>query len=374
MNHTGLFFLPSLFYYTPDKEIKYCWNNKYKNRSNQTLFEPTDKKTKFMFGIRVWKSKFDEKMSKTTNFSSKNSDELNKENNKIVECDEYLNVHSLNLYTDTVSILLQKAVDDGSGNKESTELAGNLIKWDIRVGDGQIKLEVFKKINTKWESINIRIENYYYPYKYGSDFCNNYKLIESLLFSNDDIVILTTFEHKLELIDDIYKKCTTYSKEDLMNNKSFLSIITSAMPLLNEYYPEYILKYSSETNMIIDSSFYYYNWFLELIKPQPSPFTETINRNIYKTWNGEALINFKWNAYGKYYYAIIWILFMTLLGCFTTAATIPQQYINKEVRQQLFIASIILGSIHLIFEIRQFCYNITKWFYNFWNIFGKYDV
>ncbi|PKY30700.1 hypothetical protein RhiirB3_447916 [Rhizophagus irregularis] len=48
----------------------------------------------------------------------------------------------------------------------------------------------------------------------------------------------------------------TYFKEDLMNNKSFLSIITSAMPLLDEYYPEYILKYSSETNMIIDSSFY----------------------------------------------------------------------------------------------------------------------
>src|SRR6185369_1287290 len=30
----------------------------------------------------------------------------------------------------------------------------------------------------------------------------------------------------------------------------------SAMPLLDEYYPEYILRYSSETNMIIDSSFY----------------------------------------------------------------------------------------------------------------------
>ncbi|PKK55542.1 hypothetical protein RhiirC2_858970, partial [Rhizophagus irregularis] len=112
-----------------------------------------------------------------------------------------------------------------------------------------------------------------------------------------------------------------------------------------------------------------YNWFLELIRPQSSPFTETINRNIYKTWNGEALINFKWNAYGKYYYAMIWILFMALLGCFTTAATIPQKYINEEVRQQLFIASIILGFIHLFFEIRQFFYNITKWFYNFWNIF-----
>ncbi|RGB42354.1 hypothetical protein C1646_751126 [Rhizophagus diaphanus] len=44
MNYIGLFLLPSLFYYTPDKEIKYCWNSKYKNRLNQTLFDnPTDK-------------------------------------------------------------------------------------------------------------------------------------------------------------------------------------------------------------------------------------------------------------------------------------------------------------------------------------------
>ncbi|EXX74794.1 hypothetical protein RirG_047800 [Rhizophagus irregularis DAOM 197198w] len=114
---------------------------------------------------------------------------------------------------------------------------------------------------------------------------------------------------------------------------------------------------------------YFLLWFLELISPQPSPFTETINRNIYKTWNGEALINFKWNAYGKYYYAMIWILFMSLLGCFTAAATIPQKYINEEVRQQLFIASIILGFIHLILEIRQFFNDIIKWFYDFWNIF-----
>ncbi|PKY47712.1 hypothetical protein RhiirA4_544150, partial [Rhizophagus irregularis] len=568
MNHTGLFLLPSLFYYTPDKKIKYCWNNNYKNNINlfyRTLFdkptyESTDDQTKFVFGIlngRVWKSKFDEKMSET-NFLSENSDELNKENNKIVECDEYLNVHLFSLYMNTVSALFEKAttnVDDS--DKESTELTGNLIKWDIRVGYSEIKLEVFKKINTEWESIKTKTE------KHPSE---GHSLIASLLFSNDDIVILTTFEnyvfknsnniystkkyeeyvrilqhykrifsistlpspnydsfkldgwvsvaknnkssllkygvelltfaikeHKLELINDIYKNCMTYFKEDPMNNKSFLSIITSAMPLLDKYYPEYILKYSSETNMIIDSSFYSikqqnknlhlysffqspqianlsqsllwtkyqrkllhghkvllflitrviqpliilltlplyfvtfyilskynfinniyttdafsrvyfhtelkifkifkknitttptvtfmipyinfvnyskdYNWFIELIRPQPSPFTETINRNIYKTWNGEALINFKWNAYGKYYYAIIWILFMALLGCFTAAATIPQQYVIEEVRQQLFIASIILGFIHLILEIRQFLYNITKWFYNFWNIF-----
>ncbi|RGB26320.1 hypothetical protein C1646_746899, partial [Rhizophagus diaphanus] len=607
MNHTGLFLLPSLFYYAPDKEIKYCWNNKYKNRFNQPLFdksltdEPTDKstdvQTKFVFGIlneRVWKSKFYENMSKA----------------KVIECDDddkktykLLNFH---LYMDTVSTLFQKAiVNDDDNEKELTVSTENLIKWDIRVDDGKIKLEVFKK----GKLISMRIENYHYPYKYDYDFCNNHKLIASSLFNNNDIVILTTFgiliytfdennkssdndktsendksifldyfyfmklenysyknsnnkylikkykeymkilqhykrifststlplpnydsfrldgwvsdiinnkscllkygvellkfaikEHKLELIDDIYKKCMTYFKEDLMNNKSFLSIITSTMPLLNEYYPKYILKYTSETNMIIDSSFYStknqnknlnlypffqspqianlsqsllwtkyhhklyyirtkyegsllsiiiwsimcliqaliilltlplyfatfyilskynfinniyasdafslvyffaesfifnffkkfimtqtitfmvpyinfvnyskdYNWFLELIKPQSSSFTETINKNIYKTWNGEALIDFKWNAYGKYYYAMIWICFMALFGCFAAAATIPPQHIHEEVRQQLFFASIILGFIHLIFEIRQFFYKIKKWFYNFWNIF-----
>src|SRR5688572_22674471 len=101
MNHTGLFLLPSLFYYTPDKEFKYCWNIKYKNRF---LDEITDyEQTKFVFGIlneHVWKSKFYENMSKT----------------KVIECDDddkktykHLNVHSFNPYIDTVSTLFQKA-------------------------------------------------------------------------------------------------------------------------------------------------------------------------------------------------------------------------------------------------------------------------
>jgi len=63
---------------------------------------------------------------------------------------------------------------------------------------------------------------------------------------------------------------------------------------------------------------------------------------------------------------------MALLGCFTAAATVPQQYIDNDVQKQLLIASIILGFIHLSFEFRQFIHNFTEWFYNFWNIFGKY--
>ncbi len=59
--------------------------------------------------------------------------------------------------------------------------------------------------------------------------------------------------HDLKLIDDIYKKCLNYFKKDLENHKEFLGIITTSMPLLKKYYPEYITKYSLDTNMIIDS-------------------------------------------------------------------------------------------------------------------------
>jgi hypothetical protein len=39
-----------------------------------------------------------------------------------------------------------------------------------------------------------------------------------------------------------------------------------------------------------------YKWYLELFKPQPSLFVKMMSRDIYKTWDGEVLINFKWNT------------------------------------------------------------------------------
>jgi hypothetical protein len=45
-------------------------------------------------------------------------------------------------------------------------------------------------------------------------------------------------------------------KKDLGNNWMFLSIITSILPLLNKHYPEYVLRYSLETIMIIDRPLY----------------------------------------------------------------------------------------------------------------------
>jgi hypothetical protein len=324
---------------------------------------------------------------------------------------------------------------------------------------------------------------------------------ECLFIYGVELLTYAIKEHKLDLVDEIYNKCLNYFKEDSGNNRMFLSIITSTMPLLNEYYPEYILRYSLETTMIIDSAFYRkeyqninlhlhsfrccfkitditqsiwwlnyccaimkdyeaddnkeknfklrsihfliilfllpilsiylvicyvllklhiindwykrfgfpnlyfflgeffsnimptqktptivfmnpyikfvnypkdYNWFLELIWPQPSPFVKTINRNIYSNWNGEVLVSFKWNTYGKYYYAMIWIGFLALLGCFSVPATVTD--IDENVRNRLLIATIILGFIHLSFEVRQILYDPVKWIRDFWNIFGKYNT
>ncbi|PKY50974.1 hypothetical protein RhiirA4_467762 [Rhizophagus irregularis] len=292
-------------------------------------------------------------------------------------------------------------------------------------------------------------------------------------------------ERDLELVDQIYKICLNHFEKDF-RNKMFLSIITSTMPLLNEYYPEYIEKFSLETTMIIDSPSYsiehqssnlhlfsfqyphmvnlsrsilwfkynelmssllenherislilnsfqfliilltfpiyfitfyilsyfnfiddlityglfsefyfkivsfssnykriptitfinpyikfvnyskHYNWFTELILPKPSPFVETINRDIYRTWSGEAILNFKWNKYGKYYHLAIWFGYIILLICFNIAAKISQEHVD--IQRKLLITSITLGSMYLILEIRQFIYDPTKWIQDIGNI------
>ncbi|GBC30372.2 hypothetical protein GLOIN_2v1794049 [Rhizophagus irregularis DAOM 181602=DAOM 197198] len=364
-------------------------SNEYQTESLSDIIRTT---TKYVFGIldgHIWKIKFEEILSKM-NLTFENTDE-NIENwyfdndfkisNEIHKTYDHLNIHLIkpSMGMDTIYALFQK-VKPHSKNKKELESSQNLIKWEISTIDTyKIRLQVFKKINVnnQWNEEDLictRVENVNESYSIN--------LLGIKLLDDSDIIILTSIdnkesllkygvelltfgikEHNLELIEDIYKTCIKYFNEDLRNNRMYLSIITSTMPLLSEYYPEYISRYSLETTMIIDPSFY------KLIIPQSSPYVKTINRDIYKTWNGETLIDFKWNTYGKYYYIIIWIGFIFLLGCFTAAATIPQQFINDDIQQQLLIISIVLGFIHLNFEIRQFIYNPIKWIHNFWNIF-----
>jgi hypothetical protein len=113
-----------------------------------------------------------------------------------------------------------------------------------------------------------------------------------------------------------------------------------------------------------------YNFLKELIKPQSSPFSQTQNNELYKTWNGEAIINFKWRVYSRYYYAGIWILFIIYLACFTLAS-VPYDIFNNEDRKKLFFLSITFGYIHLFFEIRQFIWSPIRWIAEIWNLLGN---
>ncbi|RGB39045.1 hypothetical protein C1646_812276 [Rhizophagus diaphanus] len=368
-------------------------------------------------------------------------------------------------------------------------------------GDNYVKknTKYFRELFTKSTLPIPNYESFKLNDEWISDLINN-KL--DLLRYGNKLLSFAIEGHNTELIDNIYKRCLTYYNQDLfdkMCHLKFLSIITNAMPLLNEYYPEYIKRFSLDTVMIADFPNYYlkhrnvslhlnsfirhrklidysrsiywyeyttslqklrkkrfnyylleiakylmiplilpilpiyyalfyilsnfqfinyfkyeglfsyvyyyithqskitkyfktkkpkehtaptltfviplvgffnypqdYDWFQELIKPKTSLFVEVMNRDIYKSWSGESLINFKWNAYGKYYYAIIWFMFMALFICFSAAASIS---LNEDTRNRLLIASIILGFIHLSFEIRQLIFNPYKWIHSFWNFF-----
>jgi len=90
-----------------------------------------------------------------------------------------------------------------------------------------------------------------------------------------------------------------------------------------------------------------YNWFKEIFfRPQS-----------YKTWNSEALINFKWRMYGIYYYIGICLFYTIFFISFIQGSSLE---------------TIFFGCIHLLFEIRQFLWDPLKWLLDFWNWFGTY--
>ncbi|GBC04782.1 hypothetical protein RclHR1_05870006 [Rhizophagus clarus] len=154
-------------------------------------------------------------------------------------------------------------------------------------------------------------------------------------------------QNNIELVESIYNKILEYFKEDPKNNIYILSILCKNMPYLNQNYSEFLSKYYNEMNF---------------------PFSRTQNNELYKTWNGEAIINFKWRLFGRYYYAGIWILFIIYLICFTLAS-FPSDIFNKAVRKKLFFFSIVLGSIHLSFEVRQFIWSPIRWIFDIRKLF-----
>ncbi|GBC46124.2 hypothetical protein GLOIN_2v1841250 [Rhizophagus irregularis DAOM 181602=DAOM 197198] len=91
-----------------------------------------------------------------------------------------------------------------------------------------------------------------------------------------------------------------------------------------------------------------YNKFKEFFFiPKSNPFSQSlVNNDFYKTWNGEAIINFKWRVF---------------------ASSVSSKIISENKKELLLISSIILGLLHLSFEIRQFIWNPVRWILYLWN-------
>ncbi|GBC27656.2 hypothetical protein GLOIN_2v1874143 [Rhizophagus irregularis DAOM 181602=DAOM 197198] len=502
----------SLFDYTTsngiwDSVMKSCWKKclsrlKKDKEDNQLPNNIQIKEclaTQYAFGIldgHVWKFKFEEKVEENFDellLSNENSNvpitENLDENDKIIhnECDdskkidkktyEHLNLHLFNPYMGAIHELFQAVKYDkeiDADNKEiDTEDKKNTIKWKIKINDEEMKLQVFLKNDSgEWNLIctkknqkkNLRVYEKEFKDTLPLPKHNSFKLNEWNSYVRDNKesflkhgVELLTFaikNHDLGLIDAIYEKCMEYFKEDVGNNKIFLSIITSTIPLLNEYYPEYIKRYSIDTNMIIDSPSYSiehrktlhlysfskphailpeiytyirsiyiiiirsleyllatisapkitfmvpyikfvdypqdYIWWKDFFLPQPSLFVKTTNRKeIYETWSGEALINYKWNAYGMIYYYMIWVGHIIFYSTFSLIAFPLSQSNIKEndiiaklytaAKRQIipYIILIVLGFIYLSIEVRKFIYiiynqgrntNFEQWFSNIMGI------
>ncbi|CAG8747643.1 13201_t:CDS:2, partial [Acaulospora morrowiae] len=111
-----------------------------------------------------------------------------------------------------------------------------------------------------------------------------------------------------------------------------------------------------------------YSTYWELLFPNPSSFADYDKPHLYKWWNGEALLDFKWNKYGKKYYMLIWAFYTIFMASFTISATLESQ-LSWNALKTLLISTIVTGVIHLLFEIRQFVYDMKRYVASPWNYF-----
>ncbi|KAF0448581.1 transient receptor potential cation channel subfamily a member 1-like [Gigaspora margarita] len=206
---------------------------------------------------------------------------------------------------------------------------------------------------------------------------------------------IRTYYYHDESDDSLYfnfQHCGTYINSHYLFKTSFYNYIfcwiSEKWNLLKKYprfykifafpyllYSSYFTIYPQETVTLMFplSNFATYpnNYsYSELLYIKDNSFTLlSDNLNYYKFWNVKALINFKWNTYGKFYYFIIWAIYSTFMGCFLIVVTIPENEISWINQLILLVATIFFGFIHFIFEIRQLIHRPMAYIKSPWNWF-----
>jgi hypothetical protein len=91
-------------------------------------------------------------------------------------------------------------------------------------------------------------------------------------------------------------------------------------------------------------------------------------KEFYKDLNGEAIVDFKWKTFGRYYYFLIWLIFTAFQISFITGS-LNLSFKTDHIQTQLYKTTIIIGFVQLYFELRQFIWDSIEYIHSIWNLF-----
>ncbi|KAF0540706.1 transient receptor potential cation channel subfamily a member 1-like [Gigaspora margarita] len=241
--------------------------------------------------------------------------------------------------------------------------AFDFVLFTSQIASALIKLEECHK-NLKVTERYLSKINLLVPGIYGT---NKYPILSHFhhcgIYDHTSLSMISSFDYLLFWISE---------KWNLLKKKYPKICKILASPYI--FYSNYSTNYSQKTVTLLIPLLNFatypeeYSYFELLYLPDNS-FTSLDAPDYYKWWNIKALINFKWNTYGKRYYFIIWTTYLIFMCCFLTVSTITENAMSWHYQAILLISTIFCGFIHLIFEARQYIHKPMSYIASPWNWF-----
>ncbi|KAF0408463.1 transient receptor potential cation channel subfamily a member 1-like [Gigaspora margarita] len=146
-------------------------------------------------------------------------------------------------------------------------------------------------------------------------------------------------------------------------------------PQISKISSYFTTNYTQETVMLMNPLLNFatyskdYSSYSKIFCLPRNSFNSLDSSDYCKWWNIKAIINFKWNSYGKQYYFVMWTFYSIFMFCFLIVSTISNNQISWSKRVVFLMATILLGFIQMIFEIRQFIHRPLFYITSPWNWF-----
>ncbi|KAF0536477.1 transient receptor potential cation channel subfamily a member 1 [Gigaspora margarita] len=114
-----------------------------------------------------------------------------------------------------------------------------------------------------------------------------------------------------------------------------------------------------------------YSFWKEILgKPSTNCFIDVQTTELYSNYCGEALLTFKWEKFGKYYYCSSWFIYTFFLIIFSLGVTETKGLVTSNSQKIYLWISFIIGCLLLLItEIRQFIWDWKLYVTSPWNLF-----